>query len=258
MHAWKNLGLTHYAKDYLEKDAKIQNAYEFAIAVLPIIAKETDPARPGYIDSHIIDNALTFGDQDNIVGRLLKQLPNNKKLQTALRSKAAEIKKLGESDEAFALVSSLLDENAPPAPDEYNNKAEVFLELDDGWKWVEVSDPDCKSYEGSLMQHCGGSEYNMISLRDPSGKPHVTADLNFKTNTVKQLKGKQNNVIGEKYWEMCGELFKQLRELDDGNRIWQFNDPLYMHSKAGTDFLDYIKEFKFAYTMWDKKLMNPV
>ena len=244
MHAWKNLGYTHYAKDYLEKSTKMQFAYEFAIAVLPIVAKETDPARPGYIDAHIIDNMLMFGDEDNITGRLLKQLQFNKKLQAALRSRASEIKKLGDSPEAFALVNKLLDENAPDAPEGYD-KAEVFLELDGGWKWVEVGEQDCQSHEGSLMQHCGGSHQNMLSLRDSQGKPHVTADVNPTIGWVGQIKGKQNAPVAEKYWEMCGELFKYLKKINGGRKP-EFEDPMYMKSPAGIEFMEYLKEFGFA------------
>jgi hypothetical protein len=105
------------------------------------------------------------------------------------------------------------------------------------------------------MQHCGDAQFNMASLRDPQGKPHVTADLNFDYKAIRQLKGKQNAVIDEKYWDACGQLFKHLGE--QSKRMWQFDDNLYLRSQKGIDFLEFLNEFKYAFTGWDKQLMNP-
>lgn len=75
---------------------------------------------------------------------------------------------------------------------------EDFLDFDDGYSWVLLTNKDCLGREGKLMGHCVGtydkyaSEGTKIySLRDPENNPHVTVEVTH--NKIQQIKGKENN-----------------------------------------------------------------
>jgi hypothetical protein len=87
--------------------------------------------------------------------------------------------------------------------------AASLLDLGQGWKWVELTDRH-HSKEARLMQHCAtDGRGELVSLRDPSGNPHVTMTFNKEQNTVFQIKGKQNAPPDEKYWDAVLAFFKQ-------------------------------------------------
>lgn len=61
----------------------------------------------------------------------------------------------------------------------------IVRNYDDGWRWVHVAGAAALAAEGSVMGHCTGSDFYatlrgkhaILSLRDPEGMPHVTAQL---------------------------------------------------------------------------------
>lgn len=255
MHAWKNLGTSPELKAQLESMFG-EIAYDVAIVMRPVINDAM--FHDGLSDKQAYNELLFPEDpefRDPWAERMLAAVRRSAPLRKALRTNSAKIIKMG-AENGIEYLNALVSQHAGKAPEAYED-AEVFLELDDGWKWVQVSDAECKEYEGSLMQHCGKSEAPMYSLRDTSGKPHVTAEYDHYDNSITQLKGKQNNVVDEKYWDACGDLLKHITKLADGKKPI-FEDPIYTRTKAGTDFLDYLNEFGFARTGWNKELMNPI
>lgn len=85
----------------------------------------------------------------------------------------------------------------------------VIVKLPNGWMWVRLDQCE-NSREGEEMQHCAtDGRGDLVSLRDPQGKPHVTMTYNQAKNTVFQVKGKQNAVPDKKYWSMMEEFFSQ-------------------------------------------------
>lgn len=79
--------------------------------------------------------------------------------------------------------------------------------FDDGYYWAKLSGRSSLDREGELMGHCVGSYYDEVksgtteiySLRDTKNLPHITIETSGKSLEVVQIKGKQNDVVVEKY-----------------------------------------------------------
>lgn len=85
---------------------------------------------------------------------------------------------------------------------------ELIEELADGYHIIRLLTPTALDREGAQMQHCIGQgaydddldDYQkmFLSLRDPSGNPHATIELNVTSNfhsdfyAIEQMQGKQN------------------------------------------------------------------
>jgi hypothetical protein len=87
----------------------------------------------------------------------------------------------------------------------------VHFELEGGWRIVRMLSERALDRESELMQHCiGHGGYDdtlrnedtlLLSLRDPSGKPHVTIEI--EDGELSQFQGKQNKVPLDKYIVRC-------------------------------------------------------
>lgn len=85
----------------------------------------------------------------------------------------------------------------------------VFLELEDGFRLVELLDKGALQKESSAMQHCVGNggydyvlekEHQMIlSLRDRHDKSHATLHVDVEHKALLQMRGKQNKPPHAKY-----------------------------------------------------------
>jgi hypothetical protein len=74
--------------------------------------------------------------------------------------------------------------------------------LDSGWYMVRLLTPSALDNESAEMQHCVGhgtydtrvldGQVIILSLRDPRNKPHVTIEIDARTNSIIQIRGKQN------------------------------------------------------------------
>lgn len=89
---------------------------------------------------------------------------------------------------------------------------EVFLPLHgqwEGWKWVSLGRGHCPQ-EAKAMGHCGNAGAregdDIISLRDPQGKAHLTFILN--DGMLGEMKGRANNKPSKKYHPAIVELLK--------------------------------------------------
>lgn len=84
------------------------------------------------------------------------------------------------------------------------DEGEEVLEqvLDAGWYMVRLLTPRALDNESAEMQHCVGhgtydtrvvdGQVVILSLRDPANKPHVTIEIDARTNSIVQIRGKQN------------------------------------------------------------------
>lgn len=87
--------------------------------------------------------------------------------------------------------------------------ADVFMQVGQGWYWLDLKGSYCDP-ESKMMGHCGHDERgNLYSLRDPKNKPHVTLTYDPSKNIVFQIKGKQNQLPGEKYWPAIEAFFEK-------------------------------------------------
>ena len=84
------------------------------------------------------------------------------------------------------------------------NSVQVLADGGQGWRWVRVTSPEGLDYEGNAMGHCVGrggydTGVTIISLRDKHNMPHCTIEWDDKSRWVKQVQGRANGPVVEKY-----------------------------------------------------------
>ncbi len=92
----------------------------------------------------------------------------------------------------------------------------TMFDLGSGWRWARL-ESDEHGFEGEQMQHCASDHRGvLVSLRDPSNKPHVTMTWDDTSKVVWQIKGKQNGAPDRKYWPHIQKFFEKFEaELGD-------------------------------------------
>ncbi|MFA6159327.1 MAG: hypothetical protein WC763_06915 [Candidatus Paceibacterota bacterium] len=144
-----------------------------------------------------------------------------------------QICEAGSVDEAAEIMAVFLSNRDGGKP-----KSPPIIRFSDGFSWVPLKGGECE-IEGGLMQHCGNAFGDMFSLRDPSGKPHVTLDVVdasevgksynhgleatdmvvdlLKNSDAKyvipQARGKQNSTPDKRYWPYIIHFCKKIRAL---------------------------------------------
>lgn len=83
----------------------------------------------------------------------------------------------------------------------------LWMDLEDGWRIVKLLTPTALDRESSRMQHCIGlgtydhtlanERFELLSLRDPHGKPHATVLV--EGGSINEVSGKQNDFPAIKY-----------------------------------------------------------
>ena len=81
---------------------------------------------------------------------------------------------------------------------------QVLADGGQGWRWVRVTSPEGLDYEGNAMGHCVGrggydTGVTIISLRDKHNIPHCTIEWDENSGIVKQVQGRANGPVVEKY-----------------------------------------------------------
>ena len=82
---------------------------------------------------------------------------------------------------------------------------EVFLDFNDGFKFVKLLGENAYKKEGFLMSHCVASYYHqqdtsqIYSLRDKKNNPHATIEVEINAGRIEQIKGKGNGSIHPLY-----------------------------------------------------------
>ena len=81
---------------------------------------------------------------------------------------------------------------------------QVLADGGQGWRWVRVTSPEGLDYEGSAMGNCVGrggydTGVTIISLRDKHNMPHCTIEWDEDSRSVKQVQGRANGPVVEKY-----------------------------------------------------------
>lgn len=252
MHAWQGIGVSPRDKAKFE-EAFGKTAYEMAIAFIPQFKIESAASEESEgLDCTLYGVAEASSGEEYFM-KIGQRLERDPKFAESLRKAAVTLRKLG-PDEGYALLDQIIAKHRPKRPENYNSEEDVILTTREGWKWVGVSGQDCKDYEGELMSHCGTSEGEMASLRDPRGKPHVTADLSPDMRFVGQLRWNRNQVVDRKYWEMCAQLFQELVRLSGAKP--EFDDPVYRKSADGMKFMEFLEERDLAST--PANLLSPI
>lgn len=129
--------------------------------------------------------------------------------------------------------SKTLQENAKNVQ-ELPDSVKLYLEVEDGMRWVKLVKKEAFEYEGREMGHCVASyadkNTTILSLRDYKNKPHCTIELQGKKIT--QLKGKGNSFVVDKYIKYVHQLLQakkiQVSEYELGNiKLWALTDEEY-------------------------------
>jgi hypothetical protein len=195
-------------------------------------------------------NALaSFEDITHIVDWLKAALVNNEDWLKNVdqEGRPAKLLKFGsveqikqEADKAMAKAVSRMASVQVVEGDE-----ELIRELSDGYYLVRLLTPAALDRESGRMGHCiGEGAYDdklekpgvqLVSLRDPSGKPHVTMEI--VGNRVVQVQGKQNRSPIEQYIQQLGPYFVEhrlkstipevrFRHIVDADGVWHSFDNL--------------------------------
>ena len=95
---------------------------------------------------------------------------------------------------------------------------EVLADGGQGWRWVRVTSPEGLDYEGNAMGHCVGrggydNGVTIISLRDKDNMPHCTIEWDDNNRIVKQVQGRANGPVVEKYHESVASFINGLEPL---------------------------------------------
>lgn len=97
-----------------------------------------------------------------------------------------------------------------------SGKVKVIKYLGGGMSLVLLKDQEAKNWEGFHMKHCVASYKNhrgIYSIRDTKNIPHCTFEVGLKS--IKQIKGKCNREVVDKYIPYCIESLKVLNKSID-------------------------------------------
>jgi cytoskeletal protein CcmA (bactofilin family) len=114
---------------------------------------------------------------------------------------------VAEADKAFAKKTQKVRAVSVLPDDE-----RLHMRLDDGYTVVRMLTPEALDRETFVMQHCIGhgsydrylqdENHGLYSLRDPFNHPHATIEVNGRTKSLLQLRGKQNEMPISKYLKL--------------------------------------------------------
>ena len=95
---------------------------------------------------------------------------------------------------------------------------QVLADGGQGWQWVRVTSPEGLDYEGNAMGHCVGSGgydtgVTIISLRDKNNMPHCTIEWDEANRIVRQVQGRANSPVVEKYHRSVATFINGLEPL---------------------------------------------
>lgn len=119
---------------------------------------------------------------------------------------------------------------------ESQSPSEIFLELENGWKWVKIKDSYNRKrddVEAQLMGHCATPEWEnsfLISLRDKNQEPWVTATIKEIAEEILilgQVKGRGNDKPPQKFIEQIYELYalpEIIAQKTDDYKDWTVKD----------------------------------
>lgn len=99
---------------------------------------------------------------------------------------------------------------------------ETLITSSEGYTWVSLTSHQNLARESKFMQHCVGQSHHYLkgieegvwkiySLRDTQNKPHCTIQHEIITNSIVQIKGKQNTTVIGKYQRACCEFLSWLK-----------------------------------------------
>lgn len=129
------------------------------------------------------------------------------KLLRILKKKPALEKEINKATSLKA-INDLISKHGSSPP----SQEKVFMKFPDGSYWLNLNPGDECAEEGQLMQHCATDHRGgLVSLRDKTDSPHVTMTYNPESNTVYQIKGKQNQEPDKKYHHYIVDFFKKTK-----------------------------------------------
>jgi hypothetical protein len=106
-------------------------------------------------------------------------------------------------------------ESITPEPE---NGTEIVISYPDGWSWRKILGKDAMIREGEIMGHCVGrlgyyeqvirAKTAIVSLRDAQNVPHVTIEIDERQSAVRQIRGKQNQAVIDKYLPRVADFLK--------------------------------------------------
>jgi len=178
------------------------------------------------IDDQLPPNIQRFklGKRKDRVDEFMEDFGSN--LLSTLKKKPHLAKKI-QAAKDFNTIETIADDASAE-----RDKSNAIIEFPDGFYWTDLKKSSCP-HEAEKMGHCGEDERgNLISLRDPSNKPHVTMTWNEANKTVLQIKGKENRAPDQKYWKYVKEFFNKTKS--------ELNDEELLRSKENEKFVGFI------------------
>jgi hypothetical protein len=182
--------------------------------VVPGFMVDDDPMVKGYRFSTGWMSAETLRRIEHVVDWIVASVVNKAPWLDKLDAAGRPLKltKLVSLDRAVFEADKAMRLSAGGQPKTAVGLGEVvFMDLDEGWKIVRMTSPEALDTESSRMQHCvGQGAYDrrlvdkssiLLSLRDPSGGPHATLEVESRTNRLVQIRGKQNRLPDSCYIE---------------------------------------------------------
>lgn len=183
----------------------------------------------GYLkkyDSH--DLKLEHHEIEHILDFLNNQFDNNIKLRLSRLS-------VQDAHSKSSQWITKLNKNAKIKTSESKFDISIIKTYDSGYYWVKLKSSSAYTREGSLMGHCvssykGKKDSQIFSLRDKSNQPHCTIEI-LKNNTLKQIKGKANSSVVNKYSVFILDFLNDFKCLKFDTHDLERNGIIYINQK---------------------------
>lgn len=103
--------------------------------------------------------------------------------------------------------------------------------LSDDWRVVDLLSEKALQYEGGAMQHCVGGYWSkvasgnaaLLSLRDKNDLPHATIEVDLNSNSIIQIRGKQNKPPIDKHKKYLFEYLQKAEYIVRDHELKELN-----------------------------------
>ena len=220
---YNDTALSDYLKQYIQNPylyklfyKEISNNTQYMSKITSKLTNEWD------IKDREQDTLREFEPNDN----LTNQLTHIRDWLTASNPNPATFNTIKNIDMAFNIADTWFNKQKVTNTQDGVSGTKLIHTYSDGYKILQLLTPTALDYESQHMGHCvGKGTYDtkvtsgdtiIYSLRDTKNIPHATLEVT--DNTLKQIKGKQNQPVVEKYRDYITD-FINLNNFKDVNDV---------------------------------------
>ena len=121
---------------------------------------------------------------------------------------------------------------------------QIFLDFEDGFKFIKLVGEKSYKKEGFLMSHCVASYYKrsdseIYSLRDKNNNPHATIEVVRNRGKIEQIKGKGNGVIHPLYANYILDFIRKINL-----RVSKYDFQRFGYELISNDLFEKVKNIK--------------